>query len=81
MSQHERFNSKPQTPDSELYDKCSHCGGYGWEYVDGIPLHTVPCSYCGGTGRGKRNQSNIIQTILVILFFIGIGYLISKYLI
>lgn len=82
MSNYQQYNSKEQSGEfgDYLHEHCSACGGRGWEYVDGIPYHQIPCSTCKGTGRGKPNSSKLSKFILVGLFLIGLGYLICKLL-
>lgn len=82
MSHYQRFTNKKPSGELEdyIHTTCSDCGGAGWYYADGIPLHTIPCSTCNGTGHGKVNQSKLGKVILVALILLGLGFGICKLL-
>ncbi len=83
MSNYQRFNSKePSTKTEEyLHDPCDACGGQGWYYPEsGIPLHSIPCPKCKGTGLGSTNKSTIGKIVLIALILIGAGCVICKLL-
>lgn len=78
MSQYQRFKSiKPSSEESDyLHDKCPDCSGHGCYFPSsGIPLHSVACPTCKGTGHGKVNKSKLSTILLIclLLFVVGCG--------
>lgn len=83
MSQYQRFTSKEPSDEFSdyMHDKCPDCGGCGNAFTaDGMPLHTVQCPTCKGTGHGKVNQSKLVKGILIAVVLFAIGYVICKLL-
>lgn len=83
MSQYQRFKSiETSSEESDyLHDICPDCSGHGYYFPpSGIPLHSVPCPTCKGTGHGKVNKSKLFTIILICLILLGLGYSICKLL-
>lgn len=82
MSQYQRFNSKEPSGEfgDYLHNKCSDCGGSGYQYVDGLPLHQIACSTCNGTGRSNVNSNKLVKFLIAGLLLLGLGFLICKLL-
>ena len=81
MSDYQRLTGRKSTEklDNYIHDTCSSCGGSGFYFPEsGIPLHTVPCPKCNGTGLGKVNTTTASKGILIALILIGLGYTICK---
>ena len=78
-----RLYQKEPTSKTEEYfhNTCPACGGHGWYYPEsGIPLHSIPCPKCNGTGLGTINKLTLSRVIGIVLILIALGYVICKLL-